>query len=71
MIKMFDKQMTEGKISNAIRQITDENKGGILSLKDTVTKDGKTKTVLDILQEKHPKKQPTGARYVQKTVRQH
>ena len=51
--KEFERLMTSGKISNAIRCLTDEGKGGILSIDDTVTKDGSTKSVYDILVEKH------------------
>ena len=37
-------------ISNAIRSLTEEAKGGVLSLTDKVDKN----TVIDILREKHP-----------------
>ena len=56
--------MTEGKISNAIRGLSDEVKGGVLSLNDKITKGNKTQTVFEILQEKHPKKQPANPNYV-------
>ena len=46
--KEFDRHMATGKISNAIRCLTDECKGGTLSIDDTVTKDGITKTVYDV-----------------------
>ena len=47
--KEFDEHMSTGKISNAIRSLTEEAKGGILSLTDKVD----IKTVLDILREKN------------------
>ena len=56
--------MATGKISNAIRCLTDECKGGILSIDDTVTKDGITKTVYDILIEKHPVAKSASEAYV-------
>ena len=48
--KEFDAHMTAGKISNAMRSINDSEKGGVLSLDETIN----GKTVLDILKEKHP-----------------
>ena len=56
--KEFDKYMCSGKISNAIRCLTDETKGGVLSVNQKITVKGKTKSVLEILQEKHPKSKP-------------
>ena len=34
--KEFDKHMSTGKISNAIQSLTEEAKGGVLSLTDKV-----------------------------------
>ena len=48
--KNFDVNMTSGKISNALRCINDADKGGVLSLTEIIN----GKSVLDILEEKHP-----------------
>ena len=48
--KEFDKCMSTGEISKAIRSLTEEAKNGVLSLNDKVDK----KTVLDVLREKYP-----------------
>ena len=50
--------MTTGRISSAIRCLSEDVKGGILSTTEKITVGGKTRTVLDILHEKHPKSQP-------------
>ena len=52
--KAFDKQMESGKISNALRCLSDDAKGGVISISDKVTIKGKTFTLVDLLQEKHP-----------------
>ena len=46
--------MESAKISNALRCLSDDAKGGVLSTSDKVTIKGKNCTVLDLLQEKHP-----------------
>ena len=48
--KEFVKHMSTEKIFNAIWSLTEEAKGCVLSLTDNVY----TKTVLDVLREKHP-----------------
>ena len=50
----------QGKISNAIRSLTEEAKGGVLSLTDEVDK----KTVLDVLREKHPELRKANLNYL-------
>ena len=60
--KLFDKNMEIGKTSNALRCLTDESKGGVLPL---IQKLG-TKTVMDILGEKHPAPQTANLDYVVK-----
>jgi hypothetical protein len=56
--KIFNRLMMEGKISSALRFLGNQSSGGVLSLDDLVrTKDG-TKTVLDVLEEKHPTGKP-------------
>ena len=64
--KEFDKHMTAGKISNAIRCLTDESKGGVLSINEKVPVNGGTKTVLEILHEKHPKSAEMNPDYITK-----
>ena len=49
-MKSFDIQMSSGKISNALRCLDGSQKGNVLSLQEKVGK-----TVMQILQEKHPK----------------
>ena len=46
--------MESGKISKALRCLSDAAKCGVLSKFDKVTIKGKNWTVLDLLQEKHP-----------------
>ena len=48
--KEYKKNMSTGRISIAIRSLTEKAKGGVLSLTDKVDK----KTVLDVLRKKHP-----------------
>ena len=63
--KEFDKYMTTGRISSAIRCLSDEVKGGNLSTTEKITVGGKTRTVLDILHEKHPKSQPCNPAFIE------
>ena len=49
-LKMFNDFMSRGKISNAIRVLSDEHKGGVLAPTD-LTDD---RPVLEILRDKHP-----------------
>ena len=60
--KAFDKQMESDKISNAVRCLSDDAKGGVLS--DKVTIKGNNCTVIDLLQEKHPCSQKADLKYV-------
>ena len=53
-LKMFNDFMSRGKISNAIRVLSDEHKGGVLAPTDLI--DGRP--VLEILGDKHPEGQP-------------
>ena len=53
-LKMFNDFMSRGKISNAIRVLSNEHKGGVLAPTDLI--DGRP--VLEILQDKHPERQP-------------
>ena len=53
-LKMFNDFMSRGKISNAIRVLSDEHKGGVLAPTDLI--DGRP--VLEILRDKHPEGQP-------------
>ena len=48
--KVFDKQFSTGKLFNAIRSLTEEAKGGVLSLTDKVD----MKQFPDVLRENHP-----------------
>ena len=48
--KKYKKNMSTGKISIAIRSLTEKAKGGVLSLTDKIDE----KTVLDVLRKKHP-----------------
>ena len=52
-LKMFNDLMSRGKISNAIRVLSDEHKGGVLAPTDLI--DGRP--VLEILPNKHPEGQ--------------
>ena len=63
--KEFDKYMTTGRISSAIRCLSEDVKGGNLSTTEKITVDGKTRTVLDILHEKHPKSQPCNPAFIE------
>ena len=49
-LKSCNKFMCQGKISSALKCLSDHQKGGILSLKEKIGE----KTVLDLLKEKHP-----------------
>ena len=53
-LKMFNDFMSRGKISNAIRVLSDEHKGGVLAPTDLI--DGRP--VLEILRDKRPEGQP-------------
>ena len=51
----FSKLTTEGKVKAALRLITDQERGGLLPLDSVASSDGTTtKTIRDILLEKHP-----------------
>ena len=57
--RIFSKLMLEGKVKSALRYVTDNVKGGVLSLDNTVMVKGENgqqepKSVLDILHSKHP-----------------
>ena len=54
VLKMFNNFMSSGMISNAIRVLSDERKGGVLAPTDLI--DGRP--VLEILRDKHPEGQP-------------
>ena len=49
-LKSFNKLMCQGKISSALKCLSDHQKEGILSLKEKIGE----KTVLELLKEKHP-----------------
>ena len=51
---MFNDFMSRGKISNAIRVLSDEHKGGVLAPTDLI--DGRL--ILEILRDNHPEGQP-------------
>ena len=59
-MKSFDIQMSSGKISNALRFLDESQKGNVLSLQERVG----NKTVMQILQEKHPKPMTSKDSYV-------
>ena len=58
--KECDKYMSTGKLSNAIRSLTEEAKAGVLSLTEKVDR----KRVLDVLREQHPKPCKANLNYV-------
>ena len=60
--KLFDKNMETGKVSNALRCLTEESKGGVLPINQKLG----TKLVMDILVEKHPAPQTAKLDYVVK-----
>ena len=62
--KALDKQMESGKISNALRCLSVDAKGGVLSTSDKVTIKRQNYTVLNFLQEKHPCSQKAYPKYV-------
>ena len=62
--KAFGKKMVSCKISNVLRCLSDNAKGGVLSTSNKVTIKGKKRTVLDLLQEKHPCSQKAAPKYV-------
>jgi hypothetical protein len=51
---IFAKMVFQGKLKDAVRFITDQVTGGVLELTDEVTVKGKTGTVKEILETKHP-----------------
>ena len=58
VVQQFFKLMMEGKVKSALRLITDQERGDLLPLDSVVSSDGSnTKTVCDILLEKHPSAQ--------------
>ena len=59
-MKSFDMQMSSGKISNALQCLDESQKGNVLSLQERVG----NKTVMQILQEKHPKPMTSKDSYV-------
>ena len=59
-MKQFDFQMPAGKISNALRCLDDNQKGSVLSLKETINGE----SVLSILQQKHPNAKEADEKYV-------
>ena len=59
LVKTFSKLMFQGKVTDAIRILTKHSKkGGFVALDKTMTVNGCTRTVREILIEKHPKGQP-------------
>ena len=57
--KLFTQFMTRGKVKDAIRLLSETQRGGVLKLTDLVNSGSEEeKSVLDILHEKHPKNQP-------------
>ena len=58
--KEIDKYISTGKISNAIRILTEEAKSDVLSLIDKFN----MKTDLDVLREKHPKPSKANLNYI-------
>ncbi len=57
--KIFTEFMTKGKIKDAIRTLSETQKGGTLELTDTInTGPENSKSVFEILLEKHPENQP-------------
>ena len=59
--KMFNDFMSRGKISNAIRVLLDDHKGGVIA--PTVLID--CRPVLEILRDKHPEGQPLESNCIQ------
>ena len=58
---MFNDFMSRGKISNAIRVLPYEHKGGVLAPTDLI--DGRP--VLEILRDKHPEGRPLEPNFIQ------
>ena len=60
-LKMFNNFMSRGKISNAVRVLSDEHKGGVLAPTNLID----CRPVLEILRDKHPEWQPLGPKCTQ------
>ena len=60
--KEFDNHMSKGKISNAIRCLTEELKGGPLSTTQIV----EGQSVMNILEQKHPNPKPADDSYLER-----
>ena len=56
--RSFANLMFQGKTKAALRLLSDQSKGGILSLDDPIDTDSGQRTVRDILSDKHPRGQP-------------
>jgi hypothetical protein len=54
---VFNRLMMQGKVSAALRFLSSQNSGGVLSLDDRIPGATGDKSVLDILREKHPEGQ--------------
>ena len=55
LAKDFSQKMFQGKTRAALKLLTHEGKGGVLGLEDEVPIAENTKSVREILREKHPK----------------
>ena len=69
LARPFSKLMLQGKTKAALRLLTIQGKGGVLSLNDTVNiPNQEQNTVKDILTEKHPPGQPANPDSIVDTV---
>ena len=59
IVQQFAKFMLEGKVRAALQLVTEQERGGLLPLDSVVSSHCSTsKTVCDVLREKHPSAQP-------------
>lgn len=54
LIKIFTKLLLQGKVRDAVKWVTGGHSGGVLEPHQLFTVDGTSKTVLEVLQSKHP-----------------
>ena len=64
LAQSFSNFMFEGKTKAALRLLSNQDRGGVLHLTDSVPHNGQSTTVLEVLKSKHPLGQPVYANYI-------